>query len=294
MNRITRLCVDALLPFLLFATMLDGSAGRAWTMEPTNGPLTVVLVETDGQEWSLDIQRDSVWQRFVIPLSAFGSGDDFLDTPVATFRLVPVGGGTIGGPVFEVADWIDDVVLGDTLIDDFEDSNYADWHPNVALNGSYLGMEADPSTPNASLRCLKLRHGNSLFGSFAGWIDKYLTALSLSANDTLRLWLRGYGYMISGVVNPPGVIPASFALDQNFPNPFNPLTIVNYQLLVDCYVTLKIYDVLGKEVTTLVDEVQEAGYKAVQWDATGLASGVYLYRLQAGEFTSVEKMIVTK
>lgn len=290
-----------MLPTRLYTLLILALAfvANVGTMQASEGPLTVILVETDGQQWSLDIQRDSVWQRFVFPLSAFGSGDDFLNSPVATFRLVPVGGGTIGGPVFEVADWIDDIILGDSLIDDFEDGSYADWHPNVALNGSYLGVDADPSTPNASLRCLKLRHGNTLFGNFAGWMDKYLNSLSLAANDTLRLWLRGYGYMVSGVVEPPGEVPASFTLQQNYPNPFNPLTSIRYQLPMNCYVTLKIYDLLGRDVATLVDEFQDAGYKSIDWNPSTisgqvLASGTYLCRLTAGGYQRSIRMVLLR
>ncbi|MBI5214357.1 MAG: right-handed parallel beta-helix repeat-containing protein [Ignavibacteriae bacterium] len=81
-------------------------------------------------------------------------------------------------------------------------------------------------------------------------------------------------------------LPTEFALEQNYPNPFNPLTIVNYQLPIDNVVTLKVYDMLGREVATLVDGMQEAGYYAQPWngtDANGqqLASGIYFYRLEA-------------
>jgi len=105
------------------------------------------------------------------------------------------------------------------------------------------------------------------------------------------LWLAKVG---PGKEGESTEIPDAFALHQNYPNPFNPLTIVNYQLPVESHVTLKIYDMLGREVMTLVDEVQEAGYKAVEWDATGFASGVYLYRLQAGEFIFTKKLVLMK
>ncbi len=88
--------------------------------------------------------------------------------------------------------------------------------------------------------------------------------------------------------------PTKFALDQNFPNPFNPVTVITYQLPSDARVTLKVFDVTGREVRTLVDEQQDAGFKAVTFDAASLPSGVYFYRLNAGAYTNNKKMLLVK
>jgi len=88
--------------------------------------------------------------------------------------------------------------------------------------------------------------------------------------------------------------PKEFKLEQNYPNPFNPTTTIQYQLPQDARVTLKVYDILGSEVTTLVNEEQEAGYKEVQFNGNGIASGMYVYRLQAGEYVSIKKMMFLK
>ena len=90
------------------------------------------------------------------------------------------------------------------------------------------------------------------------------------------------------------LIPQKFALHQNYPNPFNPVTTIQYALKQKEDVQLILYDILGKKVTTLVDKSQNAGWYSVEFDATNLASGVYIYRLQAGDFVRARKMIVVK
>ena len=89
-------------------------------------------------------------------------------------------------------------------------------------------------------------------------------------------------------------IPKDFSLAQNYPNPFNPATTIRFQLPVDSYVTLKVYDILGNEVATLVDEVEKAGYYQRQFNGSFLSSGIYFYQLKAGKFSSIKKLILTK
>lgn len=88
--------------------------------------------------------------------------------------------------------------------------------------------------------------------------------------------------------------PAEFSLEQNYPNPFNPSTVIRYQLSVNSYVTLKVYDVLGNEVATLVDEYREAGRYEFDFNASELFSGIYFYKLQAGSFIETKKMLMLK
>lgn len=94
--------------------------------------------------------------------------------------------------------------------------------------------------------------------------------------------------------------PATFALDQNFPNPFNPTTTIYYQLPTESRVTLKVFDILGREVITLVNEERPAGYHDVRWDAINVASGVYFYRMEADPlsgatgFQQIRKLMVIK
>ena len=108
------------------------------------------------------------------------------------------------------------------------------------------------------------------------------------------VWRRPLSEMITSLENTSMALPNQFALNQNYPNPFNPSTVISYQLPVNSDVTLKIYDVLGKEVTTLVNEDKPAGSYQIDFNAGGLSSGIYFYRLQAGDFVQTRKMILLK
>ena len=88
--------------------------------------------------------------------------------------------------------------------------------------------------------------------------------------------------------------PNEFILEQNYPNPFNPTTVISYQLPVSGNVTLKVYDLLGREVATLVNEYNPAGSHEVKFDGSVLPSGIYFYRLTAGNYTAVKKLMLLK
>ena len=89
-------------------------------------------------------------------------------------------------------------------------------------------------------------------------------------------------------------LPKEYALSQNYPNPFNPVTRIDYQLPEKNHVALRIYNILGEVVATLVDREMDAGYYSVNWDAGNLASGIYFYRLNSGSFISTKKLILMK
>ena len=122
--------------------------------------------------------------------------------------------------------------------------------------------------------------------------------------DQREIPMRGSGSM--GIGDPPSRVglrlgaaakaerPVRFSLGQNYPNPFNPVTTVSFDVGQSSPVTLKIYDLLGREIQTLVDEVRERGSYRVDWDASAFPSGVYTYRLRAGGFVAVKKMLLIR
>ena len=95
------------------------------------------------------------------------------------------------------------------------------------------------------------------------------------------------------------ILVSSFLLHQNYPNPFNPITTLRYELHEAAYVDVTVYDILGNVVNNLVNANESSGYKSIQWNATNnqgepVSAGVYLYKIQAGDFVDTKKMILLK
>jgi hypothetical protein len=89
-------------------------------------------------------------------------------------------------------------------------------------------------------------------------------------------------------------IPAEYGLFQNYPNPFNPATTISFSLPTGSFVSLKVFDLIGREVAIIVSQELFAGTYTRQWNATNMSSGIYFYRLQAGSFTETKKLILMK
>ena len=116
-------------------------------------------------------------------------------------------------------------------------------------------------------------------------------------SGTVQLNSIYYSWVTStpvGVAEPRAGLPNTFMLEQNYPNPFNPSTMISYHLPVNSNVSLRIFDMLGREITTLVNEEQSAGRKEVRWNASGAPSGIYFYRLQTGTYSETKKLILVK
>ena len=106
-------------------------------------------------------------------------------------------------------------------------------------------------------------------------------------------WFQGSQWLKESDLAEPN-LPAHYALSQNYPNPFNATTVINYQLPVDAYVRLDIYNLLGERVAKLVDGKQQAGYRSVLWNALEVSSGLYFYKLTAGDFAETKRMMLVK
>ena len=108
-------------------------------------------------------------------------------------------------------------------------------------------------------------------------------------------WLIKTDFDPTGHLSPKNkILPVKYGLSQNYPNPFNPTTVISWQLPVSSKVKLEIFNLMGQKISTLLSASLLSGFHSVEWDASNLASGIYLYRLQAGEYVETRKMILLK
>jgi hypothetical protein len=184
------------------------------------------------------------------------------------------------------------------------------WH-RYATEAGYDFCRVEVSSNNGTT----WQEAASYNGSLTAWTQVTLDITQYAAGSTqLKIRFRltsdpgltGDGWYVDDVklTNYCGVltpvtgnnngVPFQYALGQNYPNPFNPATVIKYQLPAESQVKITVYDVLGKMVTTLVNEKKSAGYYETEFDASGYASGLYFYKIEAGSFTDVKKMMLIK
>ena len=136
--------------------------------------------------------------------------------------------------------------------------------------------------------------GNSTSILMNSWGELFSGSAQNSSSRIISGFLSFRETHLTGVNNEQSPIPTVWKLEQNYPNPFNPSTTIKYQVPKAGYVSLKIYDILGREVLTLVNENKIAGYYETRFNAVRFPSGVYIYELRSDEFTSVRKMMLVK
>jgi len=124
----------------------------------------------------------------------------------------------------------------------------------------------------------------------------FTSVITITSSDTVKtVNLTGYSNSLTaGIVTLSNEIPSKFALAQNYPNPFNPTTKINFEVPSRSFVSLKVFDLNGKEVANLVSQVQAPGYYQYDFDGSNLPSGTYFYKLQTADFTSTKKLVLVK
>ena len=186
-------------------------------------------------------------------------------------------------------------LVADEVVLSWEESEDADFNYFAVYRGTEAGFDA--LEPVATLTGTEFTDGEAVRG-----VHNYYRVVSVDfsgnqslASDEAVVDLTVSGVGEDGLTN----MPDQFALEQNFPNPFNPTTMIKYQLPEDAQVSISIYSLLGDEVKSLVNRKQNAGYYTLHWDATNnsgsrVPTGVYIYRIQAGSFSESRKMILMK
>lgn len=183
--------------------------------------------------------------------------------------------------------------------------NGATWYPaNKGLTDSNItslavrGLKVFAATDSGGV-FLSTNNGTSWTPFNDGLPNPYISSLAL--NDSFvyagifgGVWRRPLSEAVLSVLPPLNEIPLNFRLEQNYPNPFNPSTNISFSLPSKSFVTLKIFDIIGKEVATVVKEELPAGNYTRQWNAKDLSSGIYFYRLQAGKYIETKKLVLLR
>jgi endo-1,4-beta-xylanase len=168
------------------------------------------------------------------------------------------------------------------------------WHPSdsattynaqISVNSSFSSTILDTTVTDTLLQLSLLKEGTEYFWRVSASNDKGTSLYSTVASFTTEQPTD---------VTKSGGIPADFALAQNYPNPFNPTTQIKYSVPEKDYVSLKVYSLVGQEVATLFNGVRQPGNYVATFDGTGLASGVYLYRLVARDFVETRKLLLLR
>ncbi len=202
--------------------------------------------------------------------------------------------------------WMMDAGFG-SVVEDVSGNNldatkygYADnWLTEIVQTGiswlTILGAESGTLAPNDSRPIFFYASGNELdIGSYTGHFNLYPDHNEYVVENTVVM-LNVVEELSTSVQN----IPNKYALHQNYPNPFNPITKINYNLPNTVKVKVDIYDIRGRKVKSLLNQLQDPGFKSIQWDALNdlgerVSSGMYFYRIETSEFKQTKKMILLK
>jgi hypothetical protein len=183
-------------------------------------------------------------------------------------------------------------VNGDTLVADL---NYGAASLPINLTAGTYNVNLLRSSDKQNLGARTLDVSNTASGYVVLTLSGFLDPAANQNGPAMELGV--YNVQISpttSVDEQDEAAPQSFQLFQNYPNPFNPETSIQYSVGSDQFVSLKVHDILGREVSTLVDERKLAGTYRVSFDAKSLASGIYFYQMKAGEFVSTRKMLLVR
>jgi ligand-binding sensor domain-containing protein len=265
-----------------------------WTVFLPNNNITCITIDAAGNKWigtgqnGLVMFDDTNW-------TVYNTSNSGLPSNLITCMTIDAAGNK----------WIGTEGGGLALFDDTNWTVYNTSNSGLPTN-SFYSLTADE---NGNIWIATYDFGLVKFNrtdwivfnsSNSGLPINTISDIAIDKNE--NVWIATYGgglavYKEGGVVSVDDkdlITPATFELEQNYPNPFNPSTMIKYSIPSSEFVTLKVYDVLGNEVATLVNEEKPAGTYEVKFDAAGLSSGIYFDKLQAGSLVETKKMILMK
>jgi hypothetical protein len=274
-----------IIPFLVHSQIPNGSFENWTEGNPDNwftynypGLLLPITQSTDAQDGTYALRGEVVtFLDFPYPASLFSYNDEQEFFPVSE-RYMAVKGYYKFFPMGAT-----DVLYGSVAVFDNNSMGLGWGYLEISqATGSYTEFEMqieyiDDSEPSF----MYLTFGNSS-------LDSNITVGSYFLLDNLSL------STVTGLERKIGETPSQYTLEQNFPNPFNPQTTISYSIPDAGYVKLVVFDNLGREVKTLVDQNLSAGSYSVDFNATDLSSGTYYYRIEAGAFNQTRRMLVIK
>ena len=176
-----------------------------------------------------------------------------------------------------------------------KDSTFQYYSVSQVLNPTPLHLELNKndsirfvfSKVDLCIYCVYKKNNANIY-----FADTLILVSNSTLNDTLPIFVKGDGGFDE--VENYSAITKNFGLSQNYPNPFNPTTIIKYQIPKESLVTIKLYDLLGREVRTLVNELKSAGSYEVMLDGSDLSSGIYFYGMISGNYAAFKKLILLK
>ena len=207
----------------------------------------------------------------------------------------------------QALDYIDDGILEEALIHeaahtslDSDHASSAGWLSAQTMDGEFISTYAQ-DYPNRE----DIAESFLLYLAIRYRSDRITQSTYQTITQTIPNRIQYFDdqlfnlYPITTLANEDGPSKINYSIRQNYPNPFNPITKLHYSIPEKSLVNIAIYDILGNQVKTLINQTQDAGYKSVIWDATNdynkpVSAGVYLYQIQAGEYISTKKMVLLK
>ncbi|HMQ67692.1 MAG TPA: T9SS type A sorting domain-containing protein [Ignavibacteria bacterium] len=280
--------------------ILDGTYLYGMTeLGGSNGVGTIFKIITDGTGYLKLFDFQSVLSGSV-PLGSLYLDGGYL------YGMTSLGGTNNEGVIFKIMT----DGTGFTKLLDFDGTNGGSPYGSLILQGTFLyGLTSSNGANNAGT-LFKINTDGSGFVTikdFIGTDGTFPFGSLITEGNFLYGMTSGGGQFGRGTIFKNQLLPTSvinhnqvasnpddFYLSQNYPNPFNPTTIISFNIRSKSFVSLKIFDAMGKVVSDLVSEELPAGMYSPQWDAAGFASGVYFYQLQAGSFTDTKKLLLIR